>query len=165
MVLILIGVSGCGKSTIGAMLSEKLRIPFYDSDDFHPEKNIRKLIKGHPLTDVDRYPWLMILADKIAEWNTSGDAVLACSALKKSYRKILSDKGKTLFIYLKGERNLILHRMRSRENHFMPPLLLDDQIQTLEEPVHAITVSVDQRPEDILSLIIQELARLGITGK
>ena len=165
MVFVLMGVSGCGKSTIGRMLAHELQIPFYDADDFHSRENIRKMSAGHPLTNEDRYPWLMMLAEKIAAWNREGDAILACSAMKAIYRETLSSRGKALFIYLKGDKALILNRIRMRGNHFMPVELLNSQFHDLEEPDEAIIVPVDTPPADIVSMIICELSKRGLAAK
>ena len=105
MVYLILGVSGSGKTTIGKKLSEILAIPFYDADDYHNNKNIEKMIKGLPLNDTDRKLWLKLLSLKIEEWNLHGDAILACSALKKKYRRKLSSNGKVFFIFLDGEYN------------------------------------------------------------
>ncbi|MEX2346710.1 MAG: gluconokinase [Balneolaceae bacterium] len=157
MILILMGVSGCGKTVIGNLLSKKLGLPFFDGDEFHPGSNIKKMESGRPLTDNDRLPWLNHIADKMEhldEQNQGG--IFACSALKKTYRNILRRKQETdiRFIYLKGERELIARRLSERENHFMPAELLDSQFNTLEEPEQAITVSIDQSPDEIVREII-----------
>ncbi|MFA5181807.1 MAG: gluconokinase [Syntrophales bacterium] len=165
MVFVLMGVSGCGKSTIGRMLAHELQIPFYDADDFHSRENIRKMSAGHPLTDEDRYPWMMVLAEKIAAWSREGDAVLACSAIKEMYRETLSSEGKALFIYLKGDKVLILSRIMMRENHFMPAKLLNSQFHDLEEPTDAITVPIDAPPTDVVSMIICELLKRGLVAE
>lgn len=152
------GVSGCGKTTVGHLLAEKLDLPFYDADDFHPTGNVDKMSSGKPLNDVDRQPWLEILSKKIKEWNLSGGAVLACSALKESYRKLLISKIKDVqFVYLEGDRETILKRMKARNDHYMPNELLDSQFEALEEPADAITVSVKNRPEEIVSQISDRL--------
>lgn len=156
MVYILMGVSGSGKSLIGGMLARELDLPFYDADDFHPASNVDKMSSGTPLTDEDRKPWLESLARHIREWNGEGGAVLACSALKNSYRDLLRgnrDEDVT-FIYLKGSKSLIAGRMAQRDDHFMPEGLLDSQFEALEEPEHAITVSIDRSPEVIVEEIL-----------
>lgn len=163
MVYILMGVSGAGKTLIGQKLSDKLGIPFYDGDDFHPPKNVEKMKSGKPLNDEDRKPWLEMLAQKIHNWNQDGDAILACSALKKRYRDLLknqSAKDEVIFIYLKGPQKLIAQRITDRSDHFMPQDLLDSQFQTLEEPDHCITVSVNQTPDEIVDSIIMGIKEL-----
>lgn len=160
MVYIVMGVSGAGKTMIGQKLAAELGLPFYDGDDFHPPENIAKMEAGQPLDDSDREPWLRILANKIREWNKQEGAVLACSALKKSYRKILKSKSAAeniRFIYLKGDPSLISKRLAGRAGHFMPKSLLESQFKALEEPQGAVTVSVDQQPGKIVRDIINKL--------
>ncbi len=155
MVVIIMGVSGCGKTTVGKLLAINLDLPFYDADDFHPPKNVKKMSSGEPLNDQDRKPWLEILSNEIEEWNSNKGAILACSSLKKSYRDILISKSDDVqFVYLKGDRDTILKRMRARKDHYMPPELLDSQFITLEEPDSAITVTIDKSPTMIVSEIV-----------
>ena len=158
MVIIVMGVSGSGKTLIGEKLAEALSLPFHDADDFHPPSNVKKMEHGIALTDADRLPWLKILADNIDRWNEEGSRVLACSALKESYRKRLSHHytADVQFVYLKGSKELILSRMQARQ-HFFPPHLLDSQFASLEEPEQAITVSIDQTPEAIVEEIVQSI--------
>ena len=180
MVIIVMGVSGSGKTHVGKLLAEALSLPFYDADNFHPPHNVAKMKQGHPLTDADRAPWLAILADKITEWNQRGGAILACSALKESYRVQLSSEytADVRFAYLQGSKELILKRMLARD-HFFPPELLDSQFADLEEPQssetrsgetrsatsvggetqRAITVSSAQLPEVMVQEIIAHLDR------
>jgi len=161
MVYILMGVSGAGKTLIGQKLSNELDLPFYDGDDFHPEANVKKMASGQPLNDRDRRPWLEHLASKINEWNQSGGAILACSALKKSYRELLISKSapeEVTFIYLKGSAELIAGRLSNRSDHFMPEELLASQFEVLEEPENAITVSVDQAPAEIVDEILIKIS-------
>lgn len=153
------GVCGCGKSTIGKLLADKLNLVFYDADDFHPKANVEKMASGKALNDQDRAPWLQLLADNILEWQNQGGAVLACSALKQSYRDILaSTTGDVVkFVHLHGEKSVLHKRLTSRQDHFMPDTLLDSQLQTLEIPTEAITVSIDNSVEQIISLIIKDI--------
>lgn len=157
--IILMGVSGCGKTTIGEQLAEKLGIPFYDGDDFHPEKNVEKMQSGVPLNDQDRLPWLVKLAEQISLMNREGGGIIACSALKQAYRNILigAPGADVTFVYLKGDRELIADRLSEREDHYMPPDLLDSQFDDLEEPEDAITVSIDQEPDEIVDEIFDRL--------
>ena len=159
MIYIVMGVSGCGKSTVGKLLAEKLSIPFYDADDYHFPENVKKMENGIPLTDVDRKPWLTLLADNIKLWESSGGAVLACSALKQIYRDLLASTTTDVvkFIYLKGDKSVLFSRLTERESHFMPDTLLDSQLQTLEPPADAITVSIEQSLDDMLSQILKEV--------
>ncbi|TFH42655.1 MAG: hypothetical protein E4G96_03005, partial [Chrysiogenales bacterium] len=137
MVYILMGVSGCGKTRVGRVLAGRLSLPFHDADDFHSAGNLEKMRRSESLTDEDRVPWLFDLALHIARWNTRGGGVLACSALKESYRRMLDWNGKegVTFIHLKGDAELIRERMAEREGHFFPGELLESQFQTLEEPM------------------------------
>ena len=158
MVVIVMGVSGSGKTHIGKLLAEAMNLPFHDADHFHPEANVTKMHQGEALTDTDRSPWLSILASHIRQWNQAQGAVLACSALKESYRILLSHNytAAVRFVYLHGTPALILSRMRDRE-HFFPPDLLTSQFKTLEEPEQALWVSIDQTPAAIVEEIVQKL--------
>ncbi len=156
------GVAGCGKTTIGKLLSKKLCIPFFDADDFHSTENIKKMASGTPLTDADREPWLETLAVKIREWNDTGGAILACSALKEKYRKTLmgSSSGNINWVYLESSMELIAERLRGRKNHFFNPLILESQFNDLEPPNYGVTVNINQTPD----LIVEEiLSYLNIT--
>lgn len=156
-VFILMGISGCGKTTIGKRLSEKTGLPFFDGDDFHPDDNKEKMRSGVPLTDTDRLPWLDILTHHIKSWIEEGGAILACSALKKEYRTRLRTADKTgtaiQFIYLKGSPDMISERMKDRNHEFMPAGLLESQYLTLEEPDNAFRVDISHSPEDIVMQI------------
>ena len=149
------GVSGCGKSTIGKQLAETLEVPFYDGDDFHPKSNIDKMASGTPLNDADRTPWLQHLAQIISCSDTP--CVIACSALKKTYRDILRQGGNLRFVYLEGSKDLLLARLNYRtanSAHFMPSSLLDSQLATLEDPTSQetdiISVNIDSTPQQII---------------
>ena len=159
-VYIVMGVSGCGKSTIGKMLSERLEIPFYDADDFHPQVNIDKMASGHPLQDEDRWPWLEAIAVEIIKWSSSKGAVLACSALKEVYRERLFSKSafakaKQHFIYLDADFETISSRLASRKNHFFDPALLQSQFDTLEVPSYGIHIDVTLEKEAITNRVQQ----------
>lgn len=160
MVIIVMGVSGSGKTHIGKLLAEALSLPFHDADNFHTPGNVQKMEQGIPLTDADRLPWLTILANIMEQWNGRSGMVLACSALKESYRELLSHHYTidVQFVYLRGSRELILSRMRAR-NHFFPPHLLDSQFADLEEPKRqTITVDIDQKPEAIVEEIVVKMS-------
>ena len=137
MIIILMGVAGCGKTSVGKALSKETGIPFYDGDDFHSEANKKKMKGGKPLTDTDRKPWLKDLADFMM---AHGEMILACSALKRSYRRILRVSPEIHFIYLKGDYTLFRQRLQERQDHFFNPILLDSQFADLEEPRHAFII-------------------------
>lgn len=159
MIYIIMGVSASGKTLIGSKLSERLELPFYDADNFHPDENVQKMQSGTPLNDRDRLPWLQLLARSMVDWEQNGGAVLACSALKKSYRSLLSPPGiPVVFIHLQGSKKVIGDRMAERTGHYMPEELLDSQFDALEPPHDAITVSVDKTPEQIIEEILGRLS-------
>ncbi len=157
-VLVVMGVSGSGKSSIGQLLSKKLNRPFFDGDDFHPEANIKKMKSGFPLNDEDRKDWLVALNQLCMEHRENG-AIIACSALKKNYRSLLrAGMGNCLgFVYLKGSFDLVKSRLEQRKSHFMPNELLQSQFDTLEPPTKEITVSIDQTPDEIISEVLKHL--------
>ncbi len=162
-VIIIMGVSGGGKSTIGALLASRLRWEFEDADWFHPVSNVDKMHSGVPLTDEDRWPWLQAIAAWIDKTRRSGGhGVIACSALKRRYRDVLiGDRTDVRLVYLKGDETLIARRMATRHEHFMPRSLLHSQFEALEEPgpdENPIVVSIDPQPREIVEAIV---ARLG----
>lgn len=157
-IIIIMGVCGSGKTTIGKLLSSKMNIPFYDGDDFHPQANIYKLKNNVPLKDKDRKPWLENLAILIKEWSQSSGAILACSALKESYRKMLSkDTDQIDWIYLSGNYDTIKNRLEQRKKHFMKSTMLQSQLETLEVPSYGIHINIEQNQEEIISEIIENL--------
>ena len=160
MVILIMGVSGCGKTTVGRKVADVLRVPFLDADDFHPASNIRKMKKGIALTDDDRRPWLKTVAEKMAEMAGQGGGVVACSALKESYRQVLFADAffPVLLVYLKGTRNTLHRRLLQRGKHFMPPDLLDSQMKTLEEPDSVLTLSIELSPEILCKRIVHHAA-------
>lgn len=151
------GVSGCGKSTIGALLAERLRFPFLDADEFHPPANVAKMAAGTPLTDEDRRPWLELLNERL---RALPDAVLACSALKERYRQTLA-KGiaDCRFVHLRGSRELIAARLAARRHRYMPASLLDSQFAALEAPADAITLDIGQVPDACVACALAALGR------
>ncbi len=166
-VLIVMGVSGSGKSTIGALLASRLGWVFADADQFHPPANIEKMSKGIPLTDEDRWPWLEAMAAWIDETrHAKGHGVIACSALKRSYRDVLiGDRRDVRLVYLKGEEALIAGRMAERHGHFMPGSLLQSQFKTLEEPgadENPIVVSIEPPLNEIVDSILSAM-NAGLT--
>lgn len=174
-VIFIMGVSGCGKSTIGQLLSQQLKIPFFDGDDFHPKSNVDKMSQGIPLNDDDRYGWLVMLNQLAKKGLQNNSCVIVCSALKESYRDILSTdiQNQVKWIHLVGSFDQILERINKRANHFMPPDLLQSQFNTLEAPENALEVNIGLKPEDIVEKIIEELKMksefglfgLGVMGK
>ena len=161
-ILVVMGVSGCGKSTIASMLAHRLGWIYEDGDWLHPQSNIEKMHHGEPLNDEDRWPWLHAIADWIDETRRPGNhGVVACSALKRAYRNILvGDRRDVRIVYLKGDRNLIARRIATRGDHFMPPALLDSQFKALEEPKadeRPIVVSIAPHPREIVETIVQKL--------
>jgi len=157
--LVLMGVSGSGKTVIGERLSQILGSPFFDGDDYHPEGNIAKMAAGIPLNDQDRIPWLRILHNIISDHLQDGcSLILACSALKQSYRDLLADGNEgTIFVHLKGDFDLIFQRMRVREEHYMKASMLRSQFEALEEPPDAIVIDVNQDVEAIAAEILERL--------
>lgn len=154
---VVMGVSGCGKSSIGAAFAERIGASFLDGDDLHPKSNIDKMAEGIPLDDADRFPWL-------AEVGRQFDyeplpLVIGCSALKRAYRDIIRDHagGVVAFLHLAGSKPLIASRVAARQDHFMPPALLDSQFDALEPPgadEHAVTVNIDQMPDAVVAELV-----------
>jgi gluconokinase len=158
MVIILMGVAGSGKTTVGRMLAEALGYQFYDADDFHPGVNIDKMSRGIPLDDFDRQPWLETLRDLIRRCLAEHtDAVLACSALKEVYRRYLLCDPQVRLVYLKADPELIHERLLQRRGHFMNPALLASQFATLEEPKDALWVDASLVPGEIIATIRRQL--------
>lgn len=157
-VIILMGVSGCGKTTIGKKLATQLQVPFFDGDDFHPETNIAKMEQQIPLNDKDRNPWLNILAENLNNWGNTSGAVLACSALKETYRQLLTaQKNPIDWIYLSGCYQTIKERLEQRKKHFMKVSLLQSQFDILEVPSYGIHINISENPDHIVSEIIEKL--------
>jgi gluconokinase len=157
VILIVFGVSGAGKTTVGKLLARKLGWHFLEADDFHPSANVAKMRSGHPLTDEDRWPWLERLREQIELSLAAGEnAVLACSALKRRYRDSLRVNSDVRFVFLRGDYALIADQLHHRRGHFMNPALLRSQFADLEEPApgeSAITVELERTPEEIVEEI------------
>jgi len=164
LVIVVMGVSGSGKSTIGQDLADRLQAAYLEGDALHPASNVDKMSHGIPLTDADRRPWLMAIAEVIDRWLTDRrSGVVACSALKRAYRDILIGQRKGVaLVYLEGSHDLIAQRMAARHGHFMPTALLDSQFATLEPPradEAPITVGVEGSPVQIVETIITKLEK------
>ncbi len=158
MIVIVMGVVGAGKTTIGRLLAEELVWDFADADDFHPLSNVEKIRHGIALSDEDRKPWLEALRQAIAQWIAEGrNVVLACSALKRTYRQQLQVGQEVRFVYLKGSADLIAERLRSRHGHFADAHILASQLADLEEPEAAVTVNIAATPEQIVAKIRKRL--------
>ncbi len=161
MIVVLMGVTGCGKTTVGTLLAEELGWQFLDGDDFHPPSNVAKMRSGHPLEDEDRQEWLDRLSDEAARQHTAGGSlILACSALKRAYRERLRRGNPGMvFVYLRGAPALIRARLEARRGHYMDPALLDSQFEILEEPEDGVVVDVDRIPERIVAAIREAIGR------
>jgi gluconokinase len=158
MIIILMGVSGSGKTTVGKLLSEQLGWKYYEADDYHSPANVEKMRSGIPLNDDDRMPWLETLRDLIRNClERNENAVLACSALKESYREMLLIDERVSLIYLKGDYETIQQRLGQRRGHYMNPNLLDNQFATLEEPAADKHVEVSSSPDEIVKNIRNRL--------
>lgn len=155
--MVIMGVSGCGKSSVGEGLAALLGVPYRDGDDLHPPANVEKMRAGVPLTDEDRWPWL----DRVAEvLRAEAPVIVGCSALKRRYRDRIRQAGAVTFVYLEGSRDLIASRMAERKGHYMPLSLLDSQFAALEAPGpdEAVAVSIDQPLQGILDDILRKTA-------
>ena len=159
MVLILMGVSGSGKTTVGSKLAEALGWRYFEADDFHTPENVAKMSQGIPLSDADRAPWLAAMHQQIRDLNAAGEpGVMTCSALKQAYREALAGAEPDVhFVYLRGDLETIQGRLNARRDHFMPPGLLASQFRTLEEPAEALVIDIRQAPEAIVREIREGL--------
>jgi gluconokinase len=156
MILILMGVSGSGKTTVGELLAQRTGWPFLDADDYHPASNVEKMRSGTPLTDADRWPWLDRMNELLRERAGRGEnAILGCSTLKQAYRERLA-RGLTdvRWVHLKGSFDLIQSRLMERKHRYMPTSLLQSQFATLEEPSDALTVAIDGSPGEVVDAVI-----------
>jgi len=160
MIIVVMGVTGSGKTTVGRLLARKLGWKYFDADDFHPAGNLDKMRSGIALDDNDRQPWLEGLRDLIRDSLKSGEnAVLACSALKEKYRRLLLIDERVKLVFLKGDFQLIRRRLRKRRGHYMNPALLESQFATLEEPNESIEIDISSDTAEIVRIIRQ---RLGV---
>ena len=162
VIVVVMGVSGSGKSTVAALLAAALGCQFQEGDELHPRENVEKMHAGTPLTDADRMPWLRRIAAEIDGWHARGECgVMTCSALKRSYRDIIiGNRRDVVLVYLKGSHELVRRRMIARHEHFMPVALLDSQFATLEEPTpdeHPIIVDIGGKPAEIAHEIVCRL--------
>ncbi len=161
-VLVVMGVSASGKTTVGVLLAKRLGWQFLEGDDLHPPANVAKMHSGTPLTDEDRWPWLRAIAAHIDDWRARRlSGVVTCSALKRIYRDIIvGDRSDVRIVYLKGEHELLARRASARHGHFMPASLLDSQLATLEQPgpdENPITVHIGPSPEALVEEIVRRL--------
>lgn len=159
MIIVMMGPCGCGKTTIGSALAARLDGAFIEGDDFHPASNRTKMQSGTPLTDGDRWPWLDRIADELrARHGAAGTVVLACSALKRAYRdRLRRADPEIVFVLLNGSRDLLLSRLEARKDHFMPPDLLDSQLEALEPPKpdeRALALDVAHAPAEMIEQIM-----------
>jgi len=161
MIVVLMGVTGSGKTTIGSLLAKRMQTVFADADSYHSAANKAKMAAGHALNDDDRQPWLESLNALLKGWLAEGgDGVLACSALKESYRITLAQGmpvGSVVFVLLDGSKELIAERLAERQNHYMNPKLLDSQLATLETPKDALHVLNDRAPEEVVNEIMKHM--------
>jgi carbohydrate kinase (thermoresistant glucokinase family) len=157
MILVLMGVSGSGKTTIGERLGQRLGWPYLDADDYHPPANVDKMRAGTPLTDADRWPWLARMNALLHERTARGDnAILGCSALKQAYRERLAEGLPDVrWVHLKGSFDLIRSRLEARRHRYMPASLLESQFATLEEPGDALTVDVGATPDEVVQAVVR----------
>jgi gluconokinase len=166
MIVVLMGVSGIGKTTIGSLLAARTRWKFEDADDYHSEENRGKMAAGIPLTDADRTPWLNALHERMLQYRQKGEnAVFACSALKEQYRALLERgivPGEICFVYLHAPATVIRERMKSRHHPFMNPELLDSQLAELEVPRNAWSVSVAGTPDEAVEEILVRMREIGL---
>jgi len=160
MIAIIMGVSGCGKTTLGERTAEALGLEYFEADSFHPEANIKKMSSGIPLDDDDRWPWLKLIRDKISEYQNAGkSAVFTCSALKESYRKFLGEglKEPIQWAYLKGTYETIEKRMLGRKNHYFKADMLKSQFAALEEPEYGIILDIEDPLDEKVNTLVDKL--------
>lgn len=169
MIVVLMGVTGSGKTTIGELLAQRTGAIFADADDYHPEANKQKMAAGHPLNDEDRQPWLETLNQLLRGWYQSAQSgVLACSALKQQYRDTLETNlpnGAVTFVWLDTPKEIIAERLAARHHEFMNPNLLQSQIDTLEPPVDALRIVNDRAPEEVVDTILEKIPAVQKASK
>ena len=163
MIIVVMGVSGSGKTTVGKALASELEVPFYDADDFHPQGNIVKMKQGIPLDDKDRKSWLETLSKNLVQWEAATGAVLACSALKEIYRTALQSgkKNDIIWIFLYGRPELIKARMSGRKGHYFKSELLDSQLADLEPPQYGWHFNISSSSDHIVKIILNKLRHTG----
>jgi gluconokinase len=169
MIVVLMGVTGSGKTTIGVLLAERVGAVFADADDYHPAANKKKMAAGQPLTDEDRQPWLETLNRLMKGWFDEGkNGVLACSSLKSKYRTTLAagmTKGAVSFVWLDAPREVLAERLAERHHEFMNPKLLESQLKTLEPPKRALRIVNDRAPEEVVNQIVEHISPVQKTLK
>ena len=166
MLVVVMGVAGVGKTTVGELVAEELGLPFHDADDFHSGANRRKMAAGIPLTDEDREPWLHDLARRMRGWEAEGGAVVACSALRRHHRDVLRSVGPVRFVWLDAGEETIRARLAERKGHYMPLELLDSQLATLEPPGldEAVRVEAAGTPQETAAAVVKAVAAAVGTG-
>jgi carbohydrate kinase (thermoresistant glucokinase family) len=166
MLVVVMGVAGVGKTTVGQAVAQELGLPFHDADAFHTEENRRNMAAAIPLTEDDREPWLRDLARHMSEWETARGAVVACSALRRRHRDLLADAapGHVRFVFLDADEETLRSRLATRKGHYMPPTLLDSQLATLEPPGpdEAVRVEAVGKPADTAGAVVAALRRDGL---
>jgi gluconokinase len=166
MIIILMGVSGSGKTTVGGLLAAKLGCTFLDADSFHSPANIEKMTRGIPLTDLDRVSWLAVIHERIEHsFQTEEPLVIACSALKQQYRNMLRGGARVTWVYLKGSWEILYQRLQQRQHHFMKTHMLASQLADLDEPSDAIIIDISLEPSFIADEIMVAIGRRGVSSE